>query len=239
MSWKSIFSVVVTSHTEPQCQWVCNVSQSFVVRLWNQAGSGLFGLFTKERWVRESAILSHFRQSLCQRDFWRLDWHNEQCITYQRSSLTRAPPPLFIAPSFTFLSFVILFICLVLCFSFSVPCLCSRFLSLPLLFMSSFSFISLFCPVETSQLNPSEPVPSCHLDWKCRVRGDTLSHSYPTLVHDVMHLKMRFLYHNHKTSPPQIGVTFHRSFSLWWWIIAFSHCYSKCHPGIFASSYAH
>lgn len=29
-----------------------------------------------------------------------------------------------------------------------------------------------------------------------------------------------------------------RSFSVRWWITAISHCYSKCHPGIFASSYA-
>lgn len=35
-----------------------------------------------------------------------------------------------------------------------------------------------------------------------------------------------------------IGQCRHRSFSVWWWIIAISHCYSKCHPGTFASSYA-
>ena len=41
-----ICSAVVTSHAEPRCWWVCNTSQSFVVLLWNRAGTGLFGLLS-------------------------------------------------------------------------------------------------------------------------------------------------------------------------------------------------
>lgn len=61
VNWKSIFSVVVTSHTELQCWWVCDTSQSFVVLLWNQADTGLFGLLSKERWQRDSGSPHSFQ----------------------------------------------------------------------------------------------------------------------------------------------------------------------------------
>lgn len=139
---KSLSSGVDTSHRESQCLWVCKTSQSFVVRFWNQTGSGLFGLLKRG----SLAIRSHWRQSLCLRD--------SMNSALPIKGLSRTPPPFFVAPSFTLLSVVCLS---VLCYvAFPSPVchgwLCSLFVSLPPLLMPSFSFIWLFRAVEISQL---------------------------------------------------------------------------------------
>lgn len=98
------FWVAVTSHRKPQCQWLCNTSQSFVVQ-WSWLRS-VWSLQQKGGGKQRLAIHSHFRQSLCLRDFWRQDWSHEQCITLSKVFSQQCFFPFFIAPLFTFLSSV-------------------------------------------------------------------------------------------------------------------------------------
>lgn len=142
------------------------------------------------------ATRSHFRQSLCQRDYWWLDRLNKQCIIHQKVFSQSSFFPLFIARSFTFLSFVSL--CLsVLCYAaYSLSPVCHRSFSISLsaflLHVILFFYLTILSHRNLTT-HASEPMPSCHINWKCLVHGDTLSHSYPTSLHNMMYLNMCFL----------------------------------------------
>lgn len=193
VNWKSIFSVVVTSHTEPQCWWVGNTSQSFVVLLWNQADTGLFGLFCKERWQRDSGSPQSLQTLAVPDGFLRTSFGTTHCAPPIKGLL---PDPLFSSLLLhwsPFLSFVfvaahlscvmLLILCLqsatfyvfILCFSF---CL---FPSIHIFFLFILFFGLAISLCRNLSAYASQPVPSCHIDWKCLVRGDVLSPSYPIL----------------------------------------------------------
>lgn len=170
-------------------------------------------------------VHGRFRHSLCQRDFWRLVWHKAVWTTCQRFSPSRAfffPPSSLLhhcSPSSLF--------CIHLCSSVlcRVALRPSPVWRLRSLISLSASASPRFIRVLLSRCFPSVEVSRLH-DRFGNVRSEVTR--CPRLS-------------DAKDAPEScinIAQSRHRSFSVWWWITAISHCYSKCHPGIFASSYA-
>lgn len=170
-------------------------------------------------------VHGRFRHSLCQRDFWRLVWHKAVWTTYQRFSPSRAfffSPPLYCAIVHLLLSFVSVSVHLscaaLLCVRLRAGLFALLFLSRPRRLLVSFAsfYLAVFSSVEVSRLR----------DRFGNVRSAVTRCPRLSDAKDV------------SESCINIAQSRRRSFSVRWWITAISHCYSKCHPGIFASSYA-
>lgn len=142
---------------------------------------------------------------------WRLDWHNEQCITYQRSSLPCFPAHSLLLHCAPFLlsAAMLFFLCSQ---SASVSILPPFFYSLRLLSSCHpFLYLTIWACRNLSA-RASEPVPSCHIDWICLVGVDAPSRCYPTTW---CIWEYFFLIEVIKHHQPRLGHHSVEAFSLW------------------------
>lgn len=206
-------------------QGVCNTSHSSEVLLWNQAEPGLFGLFTKERWEKDSGSLQSPQTFSVPGGFLRSRLAQQLCRTFQKVSLSHSFF-LLIAPLVTFSPFGVssLFFSLVFC---CVSCLYFLFLfSVFSLNFTHLSYFAIFLRLCTHLL------PSYHKDWKCLIHSDAM----PAPPHSIwisawsIKIKIIFLFKKHQHHGLEIITA-----SLWWVVVS-SDCFSKCLPGEFALS---
>lgn len=188
-----------------------NPSQSFVAQLWNQAGSGLFGLLCKDGWERGGWQSSVASQNLCARG--SLETRLAQWTVHYLSKVLSAvlSCPLFIAPLCAFSS-----ICCYVVLSLFPVCLCLHsppfFYSLRLLSSCHpFLYLTIWACRNLSA-RASEPVPSCHIDWICLVGVDAPSRCYPTTW---CIWEYFFLIEVIKHHQPRLGHHSVEAFSLW------------------------
>lgn len=144
--------------------------------------------------------------------FWRLDWHNEQCITYQRSSLLCFPAHSLLLHCAPFLlsAAMLLFLCSQ---SASVSILPPFFFILSASFRHVILYFYLtIWACRNLSAHASEPVPSCHIDWLCLVGVDAPSRCYPTTwcIWEYVFL-IGVIKHHH----PRLGHHSVQAFSIW------------------------